>query len=202
MNPTQQAKLKDLAFHLQILPLQLPLPAAKDNINQLLHFMPCLELLNDKRPEAAANHSLEVALGLRNDSGVFNLPFQGPAVEALAKVLKLQLQSLPNSVLLNKWLDDSLMTSYQVLQKYGVTVPMSLDPLAGGLIAPSKMCIDGDDEVDAMIFEWNNIIETPDHSTESQSTQPTCRNKVKKPDTNDDKEDVDSRNGGTNAQPF
>lgn len=122
MNPTQQAKLKDLAFRLQILPSQLPLPAAEDNINQLLHFTPCPELLNDEGPEAAANRSLEVALGPRNSSGAFDLPFRGPAVEALAKVLKLQLQSLPNSVLLNKWLDDSLTTSYQVLQTYGVTV--------------------------------------------------------------------------------
>lgn len=87
----------------------------------------------------------------------------------------------------------------------------NIGPLAGGSTAPETY-VEGDDEVDAAVFEWNDITGTSDHPTGSQSTQPTRQNKVKKPDTksvkgtddplySDDKEDLDSRNGGTKLCP-
>lgn len=87
----------------------------------------------------------------------------------------------------------------------------NIGPLAGGSTAPETY-VDGDDEVDAAVFEWNDITGTSDHPTGSQSTQPTRQNKVKKPDTksvkgtddplySDDKEDPDSRNSGTKLCP-
>ena len=103
MDIAAQAKVKLLKHYLANLPHSLPPLTDHSSLNQLLFFSPDQEWVLDVGEECAVNRSLEVALqdfGPRNDSGIFKIMAQGPALIALPDVLAHWLEKYPQSFML------------------------------------------------------------------------------------------------------
>ncbi|KAG6874765.1 hypothetical protein C0992_006641, partial [Termitomyces sp. T32_za158] len=126
------AKIRQLKSYLRALPPDLELVNPKDTeakVNRLLDFGLDEEWIQDVGEEGAVNREIEVALQKflpRNDSGIFFITQRGKGVEALADVLEYWVDKLPDSIVLQSWLQSSIDSARKCIQSHGQEVCSSL----------------------------------------------------------------------------
>jgi hypothetical protein len=98
-------------YYLSCLPDTLPTAGPESSVNSLLTFSLSPEWVEDIGEEGAVNQALEAALFNflpRNEAGIFKITTRGPAIIALPDVLETWITKYPKSVILQKWLQNTL----------------------------------------------------------------------------------------------
>ncbi|TFY79288.1 hypothetical protein EWM64_g4726 [Hericium alpestre] len=117
MDPIQR-----LHMYLVSLPETLPKPSIPSV--DLRAFSYDTEWVEQEGIEWAINRELEVRLGARtNSKDTFTITERGPGIEALAQVLEGCLKQFPDSVLLQKWVSDSIIAAEMVYTAAGSALP-------------------------------------------------------------------------------
>ncbi|KAJ7198848.1 hypothetical protein GGX14DRAFT_573290 [Mycena pura] len=125
-------KINLLRLYLRSLPDTLPLEQPSDTINKLLGFAPDSEWTESIGEEGSVNRSIEGAIwgfGTRDGDGIFNITTRGPAIQALADVLKYWLDKYPTSALLNQWLKNATDSAAAVIVHHNKPLPSLSDKI-------------------------------------------------------------------------
>ena len=118
-------KFKELKEFFKALSETLPVSSPTSNLNRLLQFALDEEWVNDVGVEGAFNHRIEAALHdflPRNNDGIFYIKERGPAIEALADVLKYYHGPgcmLSDSPILKLWLKNVLASAKKCILTHG-----------------------------------------------------------------------------------
>ena len=111
MDEATVKKIHEARLYLSSLPDTLPATGPESSANALFSFSLNPEWVEDVGEEGAVNQALEAALFNflpRNDAGIFKITARGSAITALADVLETWIQKYPTSVILQKWLQNTL----------------------------------------------------------------------------------------------
>ena len=118
-------KIHEARCYLSSLPDTLPATGPESSANVLLSFSLNPEWVEDIGEEGAVNQALEAVLFNflpRNDAGIFKIAMQGPAIIALANILETWIQRYPTSMILQKWLQNTLDSAKACFAEYNVPV--------------------------------------------------------------------------------
>ena len=107
--------ISNLRVYLKGLPDTMPIAKGDAATSALLFFSIDDEWAKEEGEEATVNRALECALfdfGPLNDQGIFKITTRGGGLDKLPDVLEFWLEKLPNSLLLQNWLQNAVDSAF------------------------------------------------------------------------------------------
>ncbi|KAL0060384.1 hypothetical protein AAF712_012835 [Marasmius tenuissimus] len=124
MDTQEVSDLHKLRILMKNLPEALPLHSQDDTYHPALFNWSIDDgWAQDVGKDGAINRALEAAIGPRKSGGIFPILERGPAMENLAKILDTYSKELPDSFLINNWIQNAIASAESVLKEHRTALP-------------------------------------------------------------------------------